>query len=459
MADTIDLAQTSEPWEEIRDLIDSGERDAVVAFMQLLSPSDVPYTISYLDERQRVRLLQMLPPEDAADLFDHLTDEFAADLIEDLPPETAAAIVDEMESDDQADIIAELDDADAHAILEKMDPEEAAVVRRLVQYPAESAGGLMVTEYLVFTDGQAVTDVIADLRANREKYADYDVQYVYVTNNHQRLAGVVRLRDILLGRGVKLTDLMIRDPAWVPATAMLEDLEYFFEHHTFNAAPVVDATGVLLGVVRREDVVEAVGERADRSMLRASGIITGEELRSMPLGSRALRRLAFLIPNILLTFVSISIIAMYESVIAQVTALAIFLPLVANTSGATGNQSVAVSIRELALGLVRPRDIGRLIAREAPLGVINGVVIGLLLMLLAYAVRPEVAWLGAVVGLAFALNSVLAICVGGALPLVLRRFRMDPAMVAGPVTQTVADMTSFFLVLFLAQHMLPALNT
>ncbi len=458
MADTIDLAQTSEPWKEIRDLIDSGERDAVVAFMQLLSPSDVPYTISNLDERQRVRLLQMLPPEDAADLFDHLTDDFAADLIEDLPTETAAAIVDEMESDDQADIIAELDAADAHAILEKMDPAEAADVRHLVQYEPESAGGLMVTEYLVFTDDKAVTDVIADLRANREKYAEYDAQYLYVVDERRRLAGVVRLRDILLGRGVKLTDLMIREPDAVPAAATLDELEYFFEHHSFNAAPVVNEQGVLLGVVRREDVVEAVGERADRSLLRASGIITGEELRSMPLASRSLRRLAFLVPNILLTLVSISIIAVYEGVIAQVTALAIFLPLVANTSGATGNQSVAVSIRELALGLVRPHDVGRLIAREAPLGVVNGLVIGLLLTLMAHLVRPEVAWLGPVVGLAFALNSVLTICVGGALPLVLRRLRMDPAMIAGPVTQTVADMTSFFLLLFLARHILPDLR-
>jgi magnesium transporter len=458
MADSVDLASTGQPWNEIRDLIDSGQREAVVAFMQLLTPSDVPYTISKLDERQRVRLLQMLPPEDAADLFDHLSDDFAADLIEELPAETAAAIVDEMESDDQADIIAELDDDDAHAILEKMDPQEAADVRHLVQYPAESAGGLMVTEYLAFTDDKDVTDVIADLRANREKYAEYDVQYLYVTDAQRHLVGVVRMRDMLLGRGVKLTDILIREPASIPAEAKLEDLEYFFEHHSFNAAPVVDDQGALVGVVRREDVVEAVGERADRSLQRASGIIAGEELRSMPLVSRSVRRLAFLIPNIFLTLVSISVIALYEDVIAQVTALAIFLPLVANTSGATGNQSVAVSIRELALGLARPRDVGRLMVREAPLGVINGLVIGLLLMVLAYWIRPEIAWLGAVIGLAFAINSVFTICMGGALPLILRRWNLDPAMIAGPVTQTVADMTSFFLVLYLAQHILPVLS-
>lgn len=458
MADTADLMPTVEPWEEIRALVDAGEPDALVAFMQLVSPADVAYTISHLDDQQRSKLLQMLPPEQAADLFDHLSDGYAADLIEELPAVTAAAIVDEMESDDQADIIKELDDEDAVAILEKMDPVEAADVRQLVQYGPETAGGLMVTEYLAFTDQQAVTDVIADLRANREAYAEYDVQYLYVIDEGRRLVGVVRLRDILLGRGVRLTDVMIREPDSVAANATLDDLEDFFDHHSFNGVPVLDADAVLLGVVQRSDVVEALGERADRSLQRASGIIAGEELRSMPLGSRALRRLAFLLPNIVLTGLSVSIIALYEGVINEVTALAIFLPLVANMSGASGNQSVAVSIRELALGLVRPRDVWWLIRREAPLGAINGLLLGAVLMGLAKVFRPEVASLGLVVGCAFAINSVLAVSIGAAMPLAFRRVGVDPAMASSPVTQTVADMGSFFLVLFLAQHLLPMLT-
>lgn len=457
MADTADLMSTSEPWEEIRELIDAGEPEGVVTFIQLLSPTDVAYTISHLDEEQRVKLLQMVPPELAADLFDHLSDGYAADLIEELPTETAAAIVDALESDDQADILNALDDEDAVAILEKMSPAEAADVRHLAQYAPDTAGGLMVTEYLAYSDQQAVTDVIADLRAKSEEYADYDVQYLYVTDERKRLVGVIRLRDILLGRGAKLTDLMIREPEFVTADATLDDLEDFFDYHAFHTAPVLDGDGVLLGVVQRADVVEALSERADRALQRASGIIAGDELRSMPLASRSLRRLAFLLPNIALTGLSVSIIAFYEGVINEVTALAIFLPLVANMSGASGNQSVAVSIRELALDLVRPRDIWRLVRREAPVGAINGLVIGVVLMVLAKAIRPEVASLGLVVGCAFAINSIVAVTVGAAMPLAMRRVHVDPAMASSPVTQTLADMGSFFLVLFLARHLLPVL--
>jgi len=434
-----------EPWDELERMVDAGSAEEVATFMHMLDPGEVSYTISHLDDERRLRLMALLPPDLAADLMEHLTDDYAADLIEELPAETAAAIVDEMDSDDQADILGELDHHDAAAILARMDPQEAEEARELVQYRPETAGGLMITEYLTFDRGLAVGDVIGQLRSHTEEYADYEVPYIYVTSGRDMLAGVVRLRELILAPASrKLADLMIDDPARVNADDALDVLEDFFDHHSFNAAPVVEASGELVGVVRRAAVEEALGERADRTVQRLGGIIGGEERRSLSTPSRAMRRLAFLAPNIVLAYMSISIIAMHESVVHRITALAIFLPLVAGMSGASANQAISVSIRELALDLVRPPDFLRVIFKELGVGLINGLVIALILGLLATATRSSVPGLGWAVGLAFAVNSVIAVSLGGVMPLLLKALRCDPAMASGPITTTLTDMCSFF---------------
>ncbi len=141
-----DEQATLTPWDQVEQIVESGNAEHIEAFLQLLPPGEVAYTISRLDEQHRTRLLAMVDPEIAADLMEHLADEHAADLIEELPAEQAAAIVDEMDSDDQADVLGEMDEDDAAAILEKMDPQEAAHARRRTRYAPHTARRRMVTQ-------------------------------------------------------------------------------------------------------------------------------------------------------------------------------------------------------------------------------------------------------------------------------------------------------------------------
>ena len=345
-------------WEQIAQIIDSGNAEHLEGFLQLIPPGEVSYTLVRLDEPHRTHLLEMVRPELAADLMEHFADEQAADLIEELPAAAAAAIVDEMDSDDQADLLGELNKDDAAAILDQMDPEDAADAQALVAYEAESAGGLMETEYLVFADTSHIEDVIADLRQHVEEYAGYDVRYIYVTDMTDTLLGVVRMRDLLLGRGDQsLTSIMVRKPVKVHTDDSLDDLADLFDHYAFTAMPVVDGEERLLGVIQESAVAEALGEAAEEALLKASGIITGEEFRSMPILRRAARRLAYLVPITGLLLISVLVIAVFEkSVLTKFPAIAIFLPLVAGLCGSAGNQAVAVSLREMAMGLVKPAD-------------------------------------------------------------------------------------------------------
>jgi magnesium transporter len=177
----------------------------------------------------------------------------------------------------------------------------------------------------------------------------------------------------------------------------------------------------------------------------------------MPLLNRSGRRLSWLSLNIVLNIIAASVIAVYQDTLAAAITLAVFLPMVSDMSGCSGNQAVAVSMRELTLGLVRPNELLRVMGKEASLGVLNGLALGLLLGGVAFLWKGN-PYLGLVVGGALAANTGVAVTLGGLLPLLLKRLRMDPALVSGPLLTTETDMCGFFFVLSFASQILPKLG-
>ena len=442
----------ADPSEQLEAALENKDVPSLEAFVRETSAGEVARAVSRLDDQQQSELMTLLSADTAAFLMEVLSHTQAAGILDDLSAEDAAAILDEMPSDEQADLLGQLEREDAAAIIEQMHPEEASDARLLTSYPPESAGGLMITEYLAFFESMTVTDVLNDIRTNAEQYKEYDVQYVYVIDSAGKLIGVIRLRDLVMTPGhTKIASIMIDAPRYVYATDDLDKLEDFFDANYFYAVPVVDHLSRLIGVVRRASMEEALGDRSDMALLRFGGIIAGEELRTMPVWSRAMRRLAFLTPNIFLDLISASVVAFFEPTIAKVTALAIFLPILSDMSGCSGNQAVAVSIRELSLGLVRAEEIMHTVMKEVAVGIINGVALGALLGLIAYAMRgDQFVWIGLVVGVSLAADTVIAVIIGGAVPQVLKLMKMDPAMASGPILTTITDICGFFMCLSMA---------
>ncbi|PLX81629.1 MAG: magnesium transporter, partial [Desulfuromonas sp.] len=328
---------------------------------------------------------------------------------------------------------------------------------QFLEYHSDTAGGLMISEYVDYQLDQNIGDVHADLQANRQEYIDYHVQYLFVTDQEGRLCGVLRMHDLLfLSHSSPLNRVMISQPLSVSVDATIEDLSNFFEEHDFFGVPVVDADNRLLGVVLPEAVEEASSKRSVRQFLAFSGIVGGEEFRSMPLLQRSGRRLSWLSLNIVLNIIAASVIALYQDTLAAVIALAVFLPMVSDMSGCSGNQAVAVSMRELSLGLVRPNELARVMAKEAGVGLLNGLVLGLMLGAAAWLWKGN-PFLGLVVGSALALNTFVAVSFGGLIPLALKRMKLDPALVSSPLLTTVTDMCGFFFVLSFASIMLDKL--
>ncbi len=450
MQDAEAEAVTPRLWEQLAALAEAGEREALAELVDGLGEADRVHAFAHLEAEGRAAVLALLGPERAAEVVEAIPDVQAAEAVHELAPVAAAEILEALESDERADLLAQLDDADTEAILAAATPETAASARALLQYPADCAGGLMVDELVAVPEADTVDRVVEHLRANVERYADYVIQYVYALGPGGELRGVVPLRDLLLARGDRtLASLMIRDPVRVPAKAPLQELFETFDAYDFLGLPVVDETGRLVGVLLREDVDEARVDRAEADELKARGIVGGEELRTMPVWLRSGRRLSWLSINIVLNVIAASVIALYQDTLEAVIALAVFLQINSDMSGCSGNQAVAVSLRELALGVTRPGEVARVWLKEISVGAINGLALGTLLASVAWFWQGN-ATLGLVVGAALALNTLVAVSIGGTVPLVIRRLGYDPALASGPVLTTVTDMCGFFLVLSLA---------
>jgi magnesium transporter len=442
----------------LEELIDAGDPGRIKTVVGNRHLAETIREVLRLPKEKQQRLFTLLESPEASVIIREMSETGAAKMIECLPPSQAASIVNDMQSFQQANLLGQLKQEGAEAILDKMAPEKAAYLRDQMIYPENTAGALMVPEYLSYPEHMPVRDVVEDFRQNVDKYTGYYVQYAYIVSNTGILKGVLRMRDLVLTpKDIFTHSIMITEPLKVDVLTPLNELQHLFAQHTFYGIPVVDSQNVLKGVVRRASVMEAAGRKSNQLFLKSSGIIGGDELRSMPMVTRSSRRLSWLSINIVLNIIAASVIAFYQDTLEKAITLAVFLPIISDMSGCSGNQAVAVSIRELTLGAVRPRELLYVLGKESIIGCINGFVLGCLLGTAALLWKGN-PFLGLVVGSALAANTLLAVCVGGSVPLILRGLKTDPALASGPLLTTITDMCGFFLVLSFATIMLPRLS-
>jgi magnesium transporter len=451
------LTNTGYTLKELKTLVERGDEVGIAAYVEETSPAELARTVTRLEDADRIRFLDLLGPAKAAFVLSKLSGIGAASIVEQIDLDQATPIVGEMTSRDQANLLRDIGGHRAEQILQDVESTTASETRELMSYPENTAGSLMITEYLSYNGRQTVREVLDDLRQFGEEYSDYDIQYAYVVSDTGTLIGVLRLRDLLMaGRSRPVEEIMIMNPLNLGVGISLRDLRDFFGQHALLGVPITNEQGILVGVVRASKVREATNRQSNQLFLKFAGIVGGEEIRTMSLFKRASRRLSWLSINIVLNIVAASVIALYQDTLEQAIVLAVFLPIISDMSGCSGNQAVAVSIRELTLGLVRPTELLRVLAKEASIGLVNGSVLGLLLggAALLWKGNP---YLGLVVGVSLAANTLLAVCFGGLIPLFLRWIKSDPALASGPLLTTITDMCGFFLVLSFASALLPRL--
>jgi magnesium transporter len=431
----------------ITSLLKSDGAEQAAQQLSLLKPCDAAEVIRSLPQPMRHLALLALPDATAADLLEELPDDMAAATVMQMDPGRAAAMVREMTSDEAADLLQDVAPSHAEHILSKFAPDEAAAARSLLVYADDTAGGLMQTEFIAIEEGMAAGDVVRHLREQATTYADYPGSYLYVVDANRKLIGVASLRSLLLCDAetpmatVACTDLVTA----LTSLPGVELLKLFRRFHLL-AVPVVDATNLVLGVVTQQDAMRFAEEDADEEMLRLSGISGGDEFRDMPWHQRSSRRLSWLSVNVLLNVAAASVIALYQETLREVIALAVFLPIISDMSGCSGNQAVAVSIRELSVDRIKATNVLWVLRKELAVGWVNGLALGILVGLIAWLWQGN-ATLGAIVGGALWVNTLVAVSIGGVVPLILKHFGKDPAIASSPILTTLTDMCGFFVVL------------
>jgi len=343
--------------------------------------------------------------------------------------------------------LAALDEADRAKILEQIPAPERVALTRSLDYPEDSAGRRMQTEFVAAPEFWTVGHTI-DYVADSEGLPDTFYE-IFVVDPSYKLVGSVPLDRLLRARRSRhLSEILEDDPRTIRATEDQEDAARTFERYNLVSAAVVDDADRLVGVLMVDDIVDVIEEEADED-LRAMGGVTGDEEISDPVLYTARSRIPWLLVNLVTAFVSASVIGLFEGTIEHMVALAVLMPIVASMGGNAGTQTMTVAVRALATREIGGHNARRLIRRETLVGLVNGVVIAILVALIAGFWFSNVH-LGFIIGTAMVTNLVCAGLFGILIPIALDKMKADPAVASGVFLTTVTDTVGFFAFLGLA---------
>src|SRR5687767_15123270 len=431
------IARMRDPSQETAERLEDIPAADGAAVMQGLSHEEAADVAEYLD------------PNTAADLLVEMDPERAAEVIKDMEPPEAAMVLEAMDPDDRVDILGHVPAPLHDLLVSEMNAEDQAEVRRLEQYPPDTAGGIMTTDVTSLYEYITVDDAIHLLRKLSEELEQ--MFYVYVIDRREHLVGVLSMRDLILAKPDKqLRDIMIQGVRSVPATMDQEQVARIMRKYGYLAMPVVDERGRLVGLITFDDVVDVMEEEATEDVQKMFGA-GAEERLSSPWQFSFKKRVWWLVVNLGTAFAAAAVVGMFEETITRIAILAAYMPIVAGMGGNASAQAMAVAIRGIAMGEVDRRLLGRIIYREAIVGLLTGIVIGLTTAAIALMFNADqgVAF-GVVVGVALIINHTMACVTGVFVPFVMKSLGFDPAQSATIFATTVTDIVGFFCLLGLA---------
>jgi magnesium transporter len=436
--------------EELRQLAESGDVARLTARARELHPSDLSDILAALDEDTRLRLVQTLPPEVVSEALAEMEEEeHPEELLAALRPEKAADIVEELEDDDAVDLISELPPETGERILTHV--ADRADIERLLVYDEETAGGRMTAHAVAVQQSATAGEAINEVRRQAEEVGEF--YQIYCVDDHHRLVGILPLQRMVVARPETPVSQLMEAPSVVAAPETdQEEVARLMGRYNVPAVPVVSADGKLLGRVTFDDVIDVVEAEQTEDLLMFGGG-AGDEQLGGPWFHAVRSRLPWLYVNLFTAFFAGAVVLSFEETISQLVVLAALMPIVAGLGGSAGTQALAVTVRRIALGMIPARKGLALVGKEMVVGIINGLAIGLVVGLVTIALGR--GWeLGAVVMVAMWGSLVVAATVGAAVPLLLQRIGVDPAVASSGFVTAVTDIAGFFILLGLAALLL-----
>ncbi|HAW95803.1 MAG: magnesium transporter [Phycisphaerae bacterium] len=428
--------------------------DTLASAVEAQEAADAADTLETLEESEAAGLLETMDIESASEALSEMLRPLGLGVFEDLIKENseyAGSILEAMAPDDATDFLQGILPSMRDRLLAEMSAARSNLLRGLLAYDEESAGGLMTTDFLAVRDGMTVSDATD---AIRRSVVDGDVQFAFVTDWDGRLRGVLSLRRLLLASPDDIVgDICNRDVSAVSPDLDREAVALEFEKYDFLALPVIDDRDHLLGVVEVDDVIEIIRAvtAEDAQLMVGAG---AEEAVYSNAYEKLRGRLPWLIVNLVTSSLAALVVLQFDDLIAEIAILAVLMPVIANQSGNAGQQSLAVTLRGIVLDQIRPRDSRRLILREGLVGLVNGLIAGVFVGLAVTAigmVSGRVDWrLGVVAGVAMTCALAIGTISGATLPLLMKRLGADPATASTIFLTMITDSMSFLVFLGLA---------
>jgi magnesium transporter len=414
--------------------------------VSVLHQSELGDLLEALLPEQRLALVELMGSDFDFSALTEVDEAIRLDIVDNLPNAQIAQAVQELDSDDAVYILEDLDTEDQDEILAQLPFTERIRLRRSLDYPEESAGRRMQTEFVAvppfWTVGQTI-DYLRDDKDLPDRFSQ-----VFVIDPTFKLLGAVDLDQILrTKRAVKIEEVMHETRHAIPATMDQEEAAREFEQYDLLSAAVVDENERLVGVLTIDDVVDVIQQEAEEDLLRMGGV--GDEELSDTVAATSRSRVPWLLVNLGTAFISASVISQFGATIEEMVALAALMPIVASLGGNAGTQTMTVTVRALATRDLDIYNAGRVIRREVMVGLLNGAVIATILGLVAglWFHNPD---LGFVIAAAMVLNMLAAALGGILIPLLLDKFGADPAISSSIFTTMITDVIGFLAFLSLA---------
>lgn len=439
--------------DSIKRLLRREATSHLVKIVNKTHAADLAVVFRSLSHTNQHKLFDMLEDtEQKGALFSELDEDTFPDFMESLELDEIVEILEHMPSDDVADLIGRLPEEKSGAILEKMKKEGSEEVEGLLRYDDDTAGGIMVPDFIALSEDTTAKEAIKSLQ---KEHMDVEMPfYLYVVDEYGKLVGVCSLRQlVVVPPDTPLKNFMTTDVFAVKTDMDQEEVAKIVASYDILAVPVVDEYGELVGIVTVDDVIDIFREEATEDMMKMAGLGGEEFIETQSVVKSAKIRLPWLFASCIGGIIAFIIISRFEGTLNRLTYLAAFIPVIMGMGGNIGTQSSTIVVRGLATGRLNIRDIWSVVFKELTIGVILGLIYGVLIGIVAQA-RYNTGALAMSVGLALICSMSVAALVGSLVPMLFARINIDPAVATGPLVTTAIDIISVFCYFMIATTLL-----
>ena len=440
LLDTIKRLLRRDVITRLRKIVDKTHAADLAAIFPFLTPTEQSAVFNLIESL-----------EQKAMFFSELEEEILLKLIEGMPPEKITEILEQMPNDDVADLLGKLPEEQAKVLLDLMTDEGSEEVEELLGYDAETAGGIMLPDFIALKEEVTAREAIKKLQRD---HVDIEMPfYLYVVDEHDHLVGVISLRQlVVVPPDTQLKSIMATDVVSVQTETDQEEVAKIVARYNILAVPVVDENNTLVGIVTVDDVIDIIREEATEDILKMAGAGDGL-VETFSLFKSTRIRLPWLLASWIGGVIAFIIIGHFEDSLNKLVYLAAFIPIIMGMGGNIGTQSSTIVVRGLATGKLNVKQVWEVVLKELAIGFVLGFVYGLLLGMVVH-LRYDMWLLGLTVGLAVICSMSVAALVGSLVPMVFARINIDPAVATGPFVTTSIDILSVFFYFQLATMLL-----